>query len=54
MTHSFAVKEYLEDKCTYFEQAMPAFLPDANTPPVLRESMKYSLFAGGKRIRLIF
>ena len=53
MTHSFHVKEYLKDKCTYFEQAMPAFLPDANIPPVLKESMKYSLFAGGKRIRPI-
>jgi geranylgeranyl diphosphate synthase type II len=53
VTHSFNVKEYLKAQCIYIEQAMPAFLPDTNTPPVLTESMKYSLFAGGKRIRPI-
>ncbi|HJV44457.1 MAG TPA: farnesyl diphosphate synthase [Bacillota bacterium] len=41
---------YLKEKAKYIEQAMPAFLPE-ETPKQLLESMQYSLFAGGKRIR---
>ena len=43
---------YLKEKANYIEQAMPAFLSD-ETPKELLESMQYSLFAGGKRIRPI-
>jgi geranylgeranyl diphosphate synthase type II len=50
---SFNVKQYLEEKCEYVEQAMPAFLQFDHAPPRLREAMEYSLFAGGKRLRPI-
>ncbi|WP_134698849.1 polyprenyl synthetase family protein [Ammoniphilus sp. YIM 78166] len=44
---------YLTEKKTFIEQALPAFLPTRGVPPLLAEAMEYSLFAGGKRIRPI-
>jgi len=50
---SFDLQDYLTEKKRQFEQALPAFLPNTGVPETLTESMEYSLFAGGKRIRPI-
>ena len=49
----FHLQDYLTEKKRQFEQALPAFLPTIGIPPMLAESMEYSLYAGGKRIRPI-
>lgn len=48
------IKEYLVAKRDYFDSQLNKFLPCPNSyPPVLRQAMEYSLFAGGKRLRPI-
>ncbi|HTM33946.1 MAG TPA: farnesyl diphosphate synthase [Vicinamibacterales bacterium] len=42
--------EYLETRRTLLETALPAMLP-AGAPAVIVEAMRYSLLAGGKRLR---
>ncbi|MET3289644.1 UNVERIFIED_CONTAM: geranylgeranyl diphosphate synthase type II [Brevibacillus sp. OAP136] len=44
---------YLEEKITLVEQQLPLALEEAGVPARLYESMKYSLMAGGKRLRPI-
>ena len=48
------IHRYLEDKQEVVDRFLEGVVPDAATPPTtLHESMRYSLFAGGKRIRPI-
>lgn len=44
---------YLEEKITLVEQQLPLALEEAGVPARLYDSMKYSLMAGGKRLRPI-
>jgi geranylgeranyl diphosphate synthase type II len=48
-----ALKEYLEEKKGIVESFFRSYFKEQVNPPVLREAMLYSLFAGGKRIRPI-
>lgn len=42
----------LKERARVVEQALDRFLPPAKTyPPVIYEAMRYSVFAGGKRLR---
>jgi geranylgeranyl diphosphate synthase type II len=48
------IKDYCRRKLAIVNQALNEFLPDrAIYPPALFEAMRYSLFAGGKRLRPI-
>lgn len=48
------LQQYLADKHALVERALHAFLPSEQTfPPILHEAMRYSVFAGGKRLRPI-
>ena len=48
------IKAYLTKKKTVVDKALEALVPPAKTfPPVVFEAMRYSLFAGGKRVRPI-
>ncbi|MBM3834199.1 MAG: polyprenyl synthetase family protein [Verrucomicrobia bacterium] len=48
----FDLESYMHDRTKAVNQALDHFLPRANTnPPTLHEAMRYSLFAGGKRLR---
>jgi geranylgeranyl diphosphate synthase type II len=50
----FELNTYLNDRRRLVENALDMHLPDAETRPAkLHEAMRYSLFAGGKRIRPI-
>ncbi|MCB1204825.1 MAG: polyprenyl synthetase family protein [Verrucomicrobiae bacterium] len=43
---------YLETRCRLVDKTLDRFLPKAKTrPATLHEAMRYSLFAGGKRLR---
>lgn len=49
---SFQLQEFLEDSTQAVNQALDRFLPPGKTPPrTMHEAMRYSLFAGGKRMR---
>ncbi len=46
------LKLYLAEKRTLVEDALEAYLPKPKIyPPLIHESMRYSIFAGGKRLR---
>jgi geranylgeranyl diphosphate synthase type II len=46
------LKQYLKQKCELVDQALERFLPDGNELPAsLHGAMRYSVFAGGKRVR---
>jgi len=48
------IKAYLARKRAAVDKALEALVPPATTfPPVVFEAMRYSLFAGGKRVRPI-
>lgn len=48
------LKEYLNDKKKIIDEALNRYLPDENEyPQEIFRAMRYSLFAGGKRIRPI-
>lgn len=48
------LKTYLKERCTLVDEALDRFLPKADELPFsLHKSMRYSVFAGGKRIRPI-
>jgi geranylgeranyl diphosphate synthase type II len=48
------IKTYLADKRTVVDKALELLAPPAETfPPKVFEAMRYSLFAGGKRVRPI-
>jgi geranylgeranyl diphosphate synthase type II len=52
MQNDQTLKQYLADKRMLVEQVLAQYLPQANTfPPLIHESMRYSVFAGGKRLR---
>ena len=49
---SFQLQEFLDESTQAVNQALDRFLPPARTAPrTIHESMRYSLFAGGKRMR---
>ncbi len=44
--------DFFEENVRAIEQALDSLLPPANTPPPsIHEAMRYSVFAGGKRLR---
>ncbi|BBB92922.1 MAG TPA: polyprenyl synthetase family protein [Methylomusa anaerophila] len=46
--------QYCQEKQSIIDQALEKYFPDKNVyPPILFESMRYSLLAGGKRLRPI-
>ena len=46
------LQRYLDERTTLIDRALQRFLPRAATrPATLHEAMRYSLFAGGKRLR---
>jgi geranylgeranyl diphosphate synthase type II len=48
------IKTYLVSRQKLIERALDSYLPKANTKPAtLHRAMRYSLFAGGKRLRPI-
>jgi geranylgeranyl diphosphate synthase type II len=48
------LKRYLADRQQQVDRALDRFLPKATVPPAtLHKAMRYSLFAGGKRLRPI-
>jgi geranylgeranyl diphosphate synthase type II len=50
----FLLKDYLERGTAEVNQALDRFLPRASTKPAtIHKAMRYSLFAGGKRLRPI-
>jgi geranylgeranyl diphosphate synthase, type II len=50
--HSFDLKRYLETRSDAVNRALDKFLPPEATPPAtIHKAMRYSLFAGGKRMR---
>ncbi|MFQ5893912.1 MAG: polyprenyl synthetase family protein, partial [Nitrospinota bacterium] len=51
---SFDLAAYLAERGRAVEKALDQFLPQADTyPSVIHEAMRYSVFAGGKRLRPI-
>ena len=45
---------YLEERCRLVDKALGQYLPRATTgPATIHEAMRYSVFAGGKRLRPI-
>jgi len=52
MSEVWSLDHYLESRLQMVEAALDGFLPKAATlPGSLHDSMRYSIFAGGKRIR---
>ena len=48
------LKKYLKERCRLVDEALEQFLPPADELPYsLHQSMRYSVFAGGKRVRPI-
>ena len=46
------LKDYLAERSALVDQALDRFLPKATLkPPTIHKAMRYSLFAGGKRLR---
>lgn len=49
---SFNLKQYLQETISVVDQAMETFLPAESIDPTdLHRAMRYSVFAGGKRVR---
>lgn len=54
MTQPFDLKKYLRANAKLVDRALGQFLPSGRTKPAtIHQAMRYSLFAGGKRIRPI-
>jgi len=49
----FDLKKYLNDKCQAVNDALDNLLPNTQQGETINKAMKYSLMAGGKRIRPI-
>jgi geranylgeranyl diphosphate synthase, type II len=50
----FPLKEYLNERKALVDRALDDYLPgDQNEPPLICQAVRYSLLAGGKRIRPI-
>ncbi|SCM80129.1 geranyltranstransferase [uncultured Sporomusa sp.] len=45
--------EYCQVKISLIDEALSQYLPAETYPPIIYEAMRYSLFAGGKRLRPI-
>jgi geranylgeranyl diphosphate synthase type II len=46
------LNDYLQEQCRLVESALNRWVPSETTPPQnIHRAMRYSLFAGGKRIR---
>ena len=53
-SHSWQLQPYLKERIRLVDSALDRYLPGADTLPTrLHEAMRYSVFAGGKRIRPI-
>lgn len=53
-SNSWSLKDYLSQRIQIVDAELERLLPGADNPPVrLHEAMRYSIFAGGKRIRPI-
>ena len=51
---SFDLSHYLRERKESVDRALDRFLPPADAfPPAIHEAMRYSVFAGGKRVRPI-
>ncbi|MGV3771655.1 MAG: polyprenyl synthetase family protein [Verrucomicrobiales bacterium] len=51
-SNGFDLSEYLKESTTLVNQGLDQFLPPAKTKPsTIHTAMRYSLFAGGKRLR---
>ncbi len=51
---SFDLPRYLTERREAVDRALDRFLPPSDTfPPAIHEAMRYSVFAGGKRLRPI-
>ncbi len=50
---AFDIKEYLKSKRLMVDSYLESYFEDPLSHSILHESMKYSLFAGGKRVRPI-
>ncbi len=49
---AFDLKQFLSTRTELVNEALDRFLPPATTPPAtIHKAMRYSLFAGGKRMR---
>jgi geranylgeranyl diphosphate synthase type II len=48
-----ALKEYCQNKIGLIDAALSQYIPASNYPPIIYEAMRYSIFAGGKRLRPI-
>jgi geranylgeranyl diphosphate synthase, type II len=52
MTPETPLRQYLEDRIAIVDQALNQWVPAETVPPqTIHRAMRYSLFAGGKRIR---
>jgi geranylgeranyl diphosphate synthase type II len=47
------LKQYCQDKIKLIDAALSHYIPSESYPSIIYESMRYSLFAGGKRLRPI-
>src|SRR5512146_1927019 len=48
------LKKYLKERCQLVDEALDRYLPREDALPVsLHKAMRYSVFAGGKRVRPI-
>ncbi|MFA7059557.1 MAG: polyprenyl synthetase family protein [Pedobacter sp.] len=48
------LKEYLKEQCARVDAALDRYLPkETELPHILHKAMRYSVFAGGKRVRPI-
>ena len=45
--------QYCQEKMRLIEAALSQYIPSDTYPPIMYEAMRYSLFAGGKRLRPI-
>lgn len=49
-----SLKEYITEKAAAVDEALDRFLPpEAGKPATLHRAMRYSVFAGGKRVRAV-
>ncbi|WP_371370791.1 polyprenyl synthetase family protein [Sporomusa aerivorans] len=48
-----SLSKYCQDKINLIDTALSQYIPATAYPPVIFEAMRYSLFAGGKRLRPI-
>ncbi len=49
---SFELKKYLHEKTVAVNAALNKYL-QAQYPPLIYQAMRYSIFAGGKRLRQV-